>query len=38
VNIARDIKWYAEKAGFESVFGDKMYAGIRGDTIVLHLQ
>lgn len=37
-DIARDIAWYKEKAGFESHFGDHMYAGINRDNIYMHLQ
>lgn len=37
-NIERDLEWYKEKAGFESYFSDKMYAGIKRENIYLHLQ
>ena len=37
-NIARDIAWYKEKVGFEEIFSDHMYAGLRKDNIYIHLQ
>ena len=37
-NIARDVAWYKEKAGFEETFSDNMYAGIYRDNIYIHLQ
>ena len=37
-DIERDLKWYQEKAGFEVIFNDKMYAVIRREKIYVHLQ
>ncbi len=37
-DIARDAAWYKEKAGFETVFADNMYAVLYRDRIGLHLQ
>lgn len=37
-NIKRDIAWYQKFVGFELVFGDDMYAGLKRDHICLHLQ
>lgn len=37
-DMARDIKWYHEKAGFTPLFGDDAYAGIGRDGISIHLQ
>lgn len=37
-DISRDIVWYREKTGFETVFHDMMYAGIRRDNLSIHLQ
>ena len=37
-DISRDILWYKEKAGFETLFADKMYACIYRENIYLHLQ
>jgi hypothetical protein len=37
-NIERDLKWYHEKMGFESVFADHMYAVIQREGLYLHLQ
>ena len=37
-DIARDVKWYKEKAGFETYFSDTMYAILYRDNITLHLQ
>jgi hypothetical protein len=37
-NIARDIAWYKEKAGFEVMFADHMYAGLYRYNIYIHLQ
>lgn len=38
LDIDRDLAWYHEKAGFEKVYADKMYAVIRRENIYLHLQ
>ena len=27
-DIQRDLKWYQERAGFETIFSDSIYAGI----------
>jgi catechol 2,3-dioxygenase-like lactoylglutathione lyase family enzyme len=37
-DIDRDIAWYKEKAGFEVVHANDMYAVLQRDTIYLHLQ
>ena len=37
-NIARDIAWYNEKAGFTTHFSDNMYAIIYRDKLIIHLQ
>ena len=37
-NMARDVAWYRQKAGFEPIFGDHMYAGLRRDGLTIHLQ
>jgi len=37
-NISRDVKWYKEKAGFQPVFFDKMYAVLNRDQLYIHLQ
>lgn len=37
-DIVRDVAWYRDKAGFEQVFGDKMYAMIHRENIRIHLQ
>ncbi len=37
-NIARDVAWYNEKAGFEEKFSDSMYAGLHRNNIYIHLQ
>lgn len=37
-DIARDGLWYKEKAGFEILFADNMYAGLRRGGVYVHLQ
>ncbi len=37
-DIKRDLLWYKEKTGFEPLFGDHMYAGIRKGNLEIHLQ
>lgn len=37
-NITRDIDWYSHNFGFVKTFGDHMYAGMRLEDIVIHLQ
>ena len=38
-NIARDVAWYKDKAGFELSFShEKMYAGLYRDDLEIHLQ
>ncbi|WP_057939499.1 glyoxalase/bleomycin resistance/extradiol dioxygenase family protein [Algoriphagus resistens] len=37
-NIARDLDWYSRNFGFVKTFGDNLYAGMRLEEIVLHLQ
>jgi hypothetical protein len=37
-DIVRDISWYKEKTGFETVFHDNMYAVLKRDNLCIHLQ
>ncbi len=37
-NIQRDLEWYKEKTGFEKIFGDDMYAGLKRGNLEFHLQ
>ena len=37
-DIARDISWYKERTGFETVFSDKMYAVLFRQEFYIHLQ
>lgn len=37
-DVARDVAWYKEKAGFETYFSDSMYAVIYRENICIHLQ
>jgi hypothetical protein len=37
-DMDRDIKWYLKNTGFEFVFGDHMYAGLRRENVLIHLQ
>ncbi len=37
-DIARDISWYKERTGFETIFSDKMYAILFREEFYLHLQ
>ena len=37
-DIARDVIWYKEKAGFEVYLSDNMYAVIYRDKLSIHLQ
>ena len=37
-DILRDITWYKEKAGFECLFYDDMYASLYRDNLSIHLQ
>ena len=37
-NISRDVIWYKEKTGFESVFSDNLYAVLLRDNLCIHLQ
>ncbi len=37
-DISRDLDWYQKHTGFEKVFGDNMYAGLKRDHLWLHLQ
>ncbi len=37
-DIARDISWYKEKAGFEIHYSDAMYAVLYRENICMHLQ
>lgn len=38
VDMKRDLIWYAEKVGFQYIFGDEMYAGIKRDDLEIHRQ
>ncbi len=38
LNIRKDIKWHQKHTGFEPVFGDDMYAGLKREHIYIHLQ
>ncbi|WP_394974267.1 glyoxalase/bleomycin resistance/extradiol dioxygenase family protein [uncultured Croceitalea sp.] len=37
-DIKRDILWHKKYTGFELVFGDKMYAGLKREQLYIHLQ
>ena len=37
-DIVRDINWYKEKVGFETVFYDNMYAVLYRAQLCIHLQ
>ena len=37
-DIDRDVAWYKEKTGFDSVFHDKMYAVLKRENLWLHMQ
>jgi hypothetical protein len=37
-DIARDIVWYKEKTGFETVYADNMYAVLYRENLSIHLQ
>ena len=37
-NIVRDVAWYQKYTGFEKIFGDDMYAGLRRSNLHIHLQ
>ena len=37
-DIARDINWYGKHVGFDHLFSDKMYAGLKRENILIHLQ
>lgn len=37
-DIARDVAWYKEKAGFETHFHDTMYALLYRENLEIHLQ
>lgn len=38
LDIERDIVWYQKYTGFELVFGDNMYAGLKREHLYIHLQ
>lgn len=38
LDIKRDIIWYQKYTGFEHIFGDEMYAGLKREHLCLHLQ
>ncbi|AKA35093.1 MAG: glyoxalase/bleomycin resistance/extradiol dioxygenase family protein [Muricauda sp.] len=37
-DIERDVAWHQKYTGFEKIFGDHMYAGLRRDNLYMHLQ
>lgn len=37
-DIPRDVAWYQEKAGFEVLFAENMYAVLYRENICIHLQ
>lgn len=37
-DINRDAVWYKEKVGFELLYNDNMYAVLKRDDIIIHLQ
>ncbi|MEL6276530.1 MAG: VOC family protein [Bacteroidota bacterium] len=37
-DLQRDLKWYAEKVGFETRYHDDMYAVLKRENVYLHLQ
>ncbi len=37
-DMKRDVAWYAEKTGFQYIFGDEGYAGVKRDNLEIHLQ
>ena len=37
-DIKRDVEWHQKHTGFEPVFGDEMYAGLRRENLSIHLQ
>jgi len=37
-DIARDVAWHQKYTGFEPIFGDHMYAGLKRGDLHLHLQ
>jgi hypothetical protein len=37
-NIERDVEWYRDRAGFEILFSNKMYAALYREKVWIHLQ
>ncbi|GMN10165.1 hypothetical protein MTsPCn9_14200 [Croceitalea sp. MTPC9] len=37
-NIKRDVEWHKNYTGFELVFADDMYAGLKRENLFIHLQ
>ena len=37
-NIKRDVEWHQKHTGFEPIFGDDMYAGLKREHLYIHLQ
>jgi len=37
-DIKRDIEWHIKHTGFEPIFGDNMYAGLKRENLHIHLQ
>ncbi len=37
-DITRDLEWYAQYTGFEKIFGDDRYVGLKREHLELHLQ
>ena len=38
LNIKKDIEWHQKYTGFECVFADDMYAGLKRENLFIHLQ
>lgn len=38
LDIKRDIEWHQKHTGFEPIFGDDMYAGLKREHLFIHLQ
>lgn len=38
LDIKKDISWHKKYTGFEAVFGDEMYAGLKRNHLYIHLQ
>ena len=38
LDIKKDIEWHQKYTGFECVFADAMYAGLKRENLFIHLQ